>query len=69
MPRIIIRAATRREIKKHGIYLEKQAGRAATDHFLAALDATFEELTRMPRMAPLGGFTRPALKQLRRFPV
>src|SRR2546426_1110672 len=37
MPDISVRAAARREIAKHGRYLEEHAGRAVTDRFLTAI--------------------------------
>lgn len=69
VPEIIIRAAARREMIKAGRYLEEHAGSSVTDRFVASLADTFDELARMPRMAPLCGFTRPAIRQLRRWPV
>jgi toxin ParE1/3/4 len=69
VPGIIVRASARREIKKHGLYLEEHGGPAVSDRFFAALATTFDELTRMPQMAPLCGFGRPALKRVRRWPV
>ena len=37
--------------------------------FLAAVADTMEELARMPRMAPLCGFTSDALRRVRRWPI
>lgn len=56
MPEIIIRVSARREIKREGVYLERSAGAAVSDRFLAALDSSFEDLARAPRLAPLCGF-------------
>lgn len=69
MPEITVRAIARREIVRHGSYLEEHAGREVTDRFLAAVADTMEELARMPRMAPLCGFTSDALRRVRRWPV
>ncbi|MCX6021820.1 MAG: type II toxin-antitoxin system RelE/ParE family toxin [Chloroflexi bacterium] len=69
MPEIIIRATARREIKEYGKYLDEKAERAVTEQFLAALQESFEALAYMPRMGPLCGFRRSALRRLRRWPV
>lgn len=69
MPELTVRATARREIKAHGVYLEKHASAEVADGFLAAVKSTFEDLARMPRMGVLCGFRRPSARHLRRWPV
>lgn len=69
MPSLALRPRARRELVQHFDYLEEQAGLAVAERFFNAAYDTFEALARMPRMAPLCGFKRPALRQLRRWPV
>jgi toxin ParE1/3/4 len=68
-PDIVIRAAARREIKAHGLYLEEHAGPDVTDRFLAAVQQSFGTLARAPRAGVLCGFRKAALRRVRRWPV
>jgi toxin ParE1/3/4 len=69
VPEIIVRAAARREIKAHSIYLEEHTGPEVADRFLAAVQDTLEDLATTPKMGPLCGFRRAATRRFRRWAV
>lgn len=69
MPRLTIRPRARRDIEQHLEHLEEQGGLDLAERFLDSLMQSGEDLARMPKMAPLCGFRRPALRLLRRWPV
>jgi toxin ParE1/3/4 len=66
---IVIRTTARREIKAHGVYLEKHAGPHVTGRFLTAVQQSFETLARAPKAGVLCEFRKPALRRVRRWPV
>lgn len=69
MPRLTIRPRAWREIRQHLEYLEEQAGLEVAERFLESVMQSAEDLARMPKMAPLCGFRRRALRLIRRWPI
>lgn len=69
MRRYTIRPLAWREIEEHLQYLENEAGIDIAEQFLTALITTFTRLAATPKMGVLCNFRRPALRQLRRWPV
>ncbi len=50
MPRVFKRAAARRDLVQHYVYLAENAGDAVADRFLACAETTFTELSEHPEM-------------------
>jgi toxin ParE1/3/4 len=69
MPRFSVRPFAWREINAELDYLEEQAGLETAERFLDNLISSFELLAQTPKMGVRCGFTRPAARKLRRWPV
>jgi toxin ParE1/3/4 len=69
MPRFAVRPLAWREINAELDYLEEEAGLETAERFLDHLISSFELLALTPRMGVRCGFTRPATRRLRRWPV
>jgi toxin ParE1/3/4 len=52
MPRVFKRAAARRDLVEHYVYLAENAGEAIADRFLACAEASFGALSEHPERAP-----------------
>jgi plasmid stabilization system protein ParE len=50
MPRVFKRAAARRDLVQHYVYLAENAGDAVADRFLACAETSFVELSEHPQM-------------------
>ena len=68
-PRFTVRPLAWREINAQLDYLEKHAGLETAERFLDQLISSFEDLSRMPKVGMLCGFSKPATRGLRRWPV
>jgi toxin ParE1/3/4 len=53
MPRVFKRAAARRDLVQHYVYLAENAGEAVADRFLACAETSFFELSETPKWALL----------------
>ena len=52
MPRVFKRAAARRDLVEHYVYLAENAGEAIADRFLACAEASFVSLSEPPKWVP-----------------
>jgi toxin ParE1/3/4 len=69
MPRVYKRAAARRDLFSHYIYLANNASLAIADRFLSKAEATFAELARQPTIGAQVMPQRLTLRGLRKWRV
>jgi toxin ParE1/3/4 len=69
MSRIFQRAAARRDLVEHYVYLASNAGEAVADRFLTNVEASFADLAAHPEMGAALPMRRPELAQLRRWRI
>ncbi|MEO7852036.1 MAG: type II toxin-antitoxin system RelE/ParE family toxin [Rubrivivax sp.] len=69
MPKIFQRAAAKRDLVDHFIYLAENAGLDKAEHFLAQAEASFDDLARQPLMGAPLKLARPELAGLRKWRV
>jgi plasmid stabilization system protein ParE len=69
MPRVFKRAAVRRDLVEHYVYLAENAGEAIADRFLACAEASFAALSEHPEMGAALTLRRPELAELRKWRI
>src|ERR1039457_5863364 len=69
MPRVFRRAAARRDLVAHYVYLAENAGEAIADRFLLNAEASFADLAEHPDMGAPLVLRRPELAELRKWRV
>jgi len=69
MPRVFKRAAARRDLVEHYVYLAENAGEALADRFLTCAEASFVSLSEHPEMGAALTLRRPALAELRKWRI
>ena len=69
MPRVFKRAAARRDLVGHYVYLTENAGEALADRFLACAEASFGALSEHPEMGAALTLRRPELAELRKWRI
>ena len=67
MPRVFKRAAARRDLVQHYVYLAENAGDAVADRFLACAEKSFVELSEHPEMGISLTLRRPELEPIRKW--
>lgn len=68
MPKLIKRAVVIQDIIDIATYISFD-NLDAGDRFLYAIEATFQQIAKLPGIGRLSGFTHPRLTQVRQFPV
>jgi len=63
MPRVFKRAAARRDLVEHYVYLAENAGEPIADRFLACAEASFAALSEHPEMGAVLTLRRPELAE------
>ena len=69
MPRVFKRAAARRALVEHYVYLAENAGEEIADRFLACAEASFTALSEHPEMGAALTLRRPELAELRKWRI
>ncbi len=69
MPRVFKRAAARRDLVEHYVYLAENAGEPIADRFLACAEASFVSLSEHPERGAALTLRRPALAELRKWRI
>jgi toxin ParE1/3/4 len=69
MPRVFKRAAARRDLVEHYVYLAENAGEPIADRFLACAEASFAALSEHPEMGAALTLRRPELAELRKWRI
>jgi toxin ParE1/3/4 len=69
MRAVHLRAAARRDLVEHYVYLGENAGEGIADRFLACVEATFTRMTEHPHMGAPLTLRRPELAGVRKWPV
>jgi len=69
MPRVYKRAAARRDLVEHYVYLAENAGEDTADRFLRQADATFTLLLEQPEIGVALTLRAPQLAGLRKWRV
>ncbi len=69
MPRILLRAAARRDLVDHFIFIGQNTGEEAARRFLKSANAAFEDLARMPRLGASRKFRNPKFADVRMWRV
>ena len=65
MARIIRRAAARRDLIEHFVYIGENASEEAAHRFLSSVNRTFDELAGMPQMGATRKFRNPKFQNVR----
>ena len=69
MPKVLQRAAARRDLVEHYVYLAEKGGGTVADRFLIQAEATYAELVEHPEMGSPLTLQRPELAMLRKWRV
>ena len=69
MRRVLLRAAARRDLTDHYVYLAVNAGNEVAENFLASADSSFQDLAGWPDMATPLKSRLPALAGMRKWRV
>jgi toxin ParE1/3/4 len=69
MPRVFKRAAARRDLVQHYVYLAENAGDAVADRFLECAESSFAALSEHPEMGAALALRRPELAALRKWRI
>jgi toxin ParE1/3/4 len=69
MPRVFKRAAARRDLVQHYVYLAENAGDAVADRFLACAETSFVELSEHPQMGAALTLRRTELGAIRKWRI
>jgi toxin ParE1/3/4 len=69
MPRVFKRAAARRDLVQHYVYLAENAGEAVADRFLGCAETSFVELSEHPQMGATLTLRRTELGPIRKWRV
>ena len=69
MPKVFQRAAARRDLVEHFVYLADSAGPNAAERFLAQAEASFDDLAKQPKMGAPLTLKSPELAGLRKWRV
>ncbi len=69
MPRVFKRAAARRDLVRHYVYLAENAGEAVADRFLACAESSFVDLSEHPEMGTALTLRRSELGAIRKWRV
>ncbi len=69
MPRVFKRAAARRDLAEHYVYLAENAGEPIADRFFACAEASFAALSEHPEMGTALTLRRPELAELRKWRI
>jgi len=69
MPRVFKRAAARRDLVEHYVYLAENTDGPIADRFLACAEASFADLSEHPEMGAALTLRRPELAELRKWRI
>ena len=69
MPTVFQRAAARRDLIDHFLYLADNAGEAVANRFLAQAESTYAELASQPEIGSPLTLRRPQLARLRKWRI
>jgi toxin ParE1/3/4 len=69
MSRVFKRAAARRDLVHHYVYLAENAGDAVADRFLDCAESSFVALSEHPEMGAALALQRPEFKALRKWRI